>query len=94
MTDLYCIFDDVSSKSKTAKLWIDCLILPDFDEIGQAEREADWALHFDTVQHMIPLFFSTGPTHYAQYALYYIHSMQGMPSSFKTFHERRTHKAP
>ena len=65
--------DAISAKSKTAQLWIDCLIKPVviIMKYIRAEREADWALHLDTVKEIIPLFFAAGHTHYARYALYY-----------------------
>ena len=82
MDDLQAALDDISSKSRTAKLWTDCLIRPMFTILKyiRAEREADWALHLQTVKEMKPLFFAAGHTHYARYGLYYIRSMEGMPS--------------
>ena len=48
-----------------------------------AEHEADWAFHLETVKEMLPLFFDAGHTHYAHYALYYLHSMKEMPSEVR-----------
>lgn len=81
MADLQNALDDVSLNSKTAKLWVDCLIRPMFTILKyiRAERESDCALHFETVKEMIPLFFAAGHHHYARYGSYYIRSMAGMP---------------
>ena len=59
MDELNKELDTISAKSKTAQLWIDYLIKPVFIIMKyiRAEREADWALHLDTVKEMIPLFF-------------------------------------
>ena len=60
---------------------MDSLIKPIFVILKyiRTEREADWPLHLDTVKEMIPLFFASGHTHYARYALYYLRSMEGLP---------------
>ena len=77
MDDLLQELDAISVKSKTSQLWVDCPIKPIFIILKyiRAEREADWALHLDTVKEMIPLFFAAGHTHYARYALYYLRAM-------------------
>ena len=49
----------------------------------RAEREADWALHLDTVKDMVPLFFSAGHVHYARYALYYLRTVEGLPDGIR-----------
>ena len=81
MLDLKKILDEISSKSRTAKLWVDCLIKPVFTILKyiRAEREADWVLHLQTVREMMPLFFAARHTNYACYALYYLCSMEEMP---------------
>ena len=91
--------DAISAKSKTAQLWIDCLIKPLFIILKyiRAEREADWALQLDTVKEMIPLFFAAGHTHYARYALYYLRTMETLPAEvYKHFraHEHTMHHTP
>ena len=79
--DLNRALNEISSKSKTSKLWVDCFIQPVFTILKyiRSEREADWGLHLDTVQEMLPLFFAAGHTNYARYASYYIQSMQAVP---------------
>ena len=81
MADLLQELDAVSARSKTSQLWVDCLIKPVFTMLKyiRAEREADWAL-LDTVKEMMPLFFAAGHIHYARYALYYLRSMERLPS--------------
>ena len=91
--------DAISAKGKTAQLWIDCLIKPVviIMKYIRAEREADWALHLDTVKEMIPLFFVAGHTHYARYALYYLRTTETLPAEvYKHFraHEHTMHHIP
>ena len=52
-------------------------------QIHRAEREADWALHLDTVKDTVPLFFSAGHVHYARYTLYYLRTMEGLPDGVR-----------
>ncbi|PIK51925.1 hypothetical protein BSL78_11180 [Apostichopus japonicus] len=82
MDDLLKELNALSARSKTSQLWVDCLIKPVFTILRyiRAEREADWAVHLDTVNEMIPLFFAAGHTHYARYALYYLRTMERLPS--------------
>ena len=81
MDDLQQVLNDASRKSRTAKLWIDCLIRPGLliMKFIRAERESDWPLHLDAVREMMPLFFAARHTHYARYALYYLGTMENMP---------------
>ena len=63
----------------------------------RAEREADWALHLDTVKETIPLLFAAGHIHYARYALYYLRTMETLPAEvYKHFraHEHTMHHTP
>ncbi|KAG1714330.1 Armadillo repeat-containing protein 4 [Nymphon striatum] len=85
MSGLQQVLDDVASHSRTGRLWVDCLIKPIFTILKyiRAEREADWALHLDTVEEMIPLFFSAGHVHYTRYALYYLRFMQDLPADIQ-----------
>ena len=45
--DLETILGDVARESRTAKVWVDCLIRPVFIMMVyvRAKREADWPLH-------------------------------------------------
>ncbi len=85
MTELQHILHDVSLQSRTAKLWVECLIDPVFIimKYVRAEREADWPLHLATVKEMLPLFFAAGHMNYTRYGLYYLRSMEEMPSNVK-----------
>ena len=77
-----------STQSKTARLWIECLIYPVFIMMTfvRAEREADWPLHLFAVEKMLPYFFSSGHVNYARYGLYYLRSMQRLhPDVLKRF---------
>ena len=82
MLDLQKILDDITSKSRTAKLWVNCFIRSVLTILKyvQTKQGADWALHLTTVRKMIPLFFTAGHMNYARYALYYMHCMEEMPS--------------
>lgn len=75
--ELMSILEDLASKSKTTKLWVDMLIKPVFIMMMfiRAEREADWPLHLEAFRMMLPYFFAAGHVHYARYGLYYLRSM-------------------
>ena len=63
----------------------------------RAQREADWALQLNTAKEMMPLFFAAGYTHYAQYALHYLNTMEHLPAEVhKHFraHEHTMHRTP
>lgn len=68
------------SKSKTSKLWVDCLIKAVFIMMlyVRAEREGDWALHLVTVKAMLPYFLASGHVNYARYGLYYLGSVESL----------------
>ena len=93
MADLQDALDGIAAQSKTSKLWVDCLIRPVFTMLTyiRAEREADWPLHLQTVQQMMPLFFAAGHTNYARYGLYYLRSMQEMPSEVRKHFDNGEH---
>lgn len=75
--------EDLASKSKTTKLWVDMLIKPVFIMMMfiRAEREADWPLHLEALRMMLPYFFAAGHVHYARYGLYYLRSMEALPAN-------------
>ena len=79
--ELEQLLSDISSRSKTSRLWIDCVIRAVFIMMMyiRAEREGDWGLHLVAVKAMIPYFFSAGHFNYARYGLYYLRSMEAMP---------------
>ena len=59
-----------ASKSRTAKHWVENLILPALLMLIfiSAEQEGEWALHLWAVNEMIPYFFAAGHIHYARLA--------------------------
>ena len=65
MDELLHELEAISVKSKTSQLCVDSLIKPIFAILKyiRDEREADWALHLDTVKEITPLFFAAGHTH-------------------------------
>lgn len=72
---------EVSNRSATAKLWVDCFVRPCHIMMTfiRAERESDWPLHLWCVEQMLPYFFASGHVNYARYGLYYLRSMQSLP---------------
>ena len=84
MADLRQYLDSKSSQSKTAKLWIECLIEPVFIMMlfVRPEREAYWTLHLFAVEKMLSYFFASGHIHYARYGLYYLRCMQCLHPRF------------
>ena len=81
MHDLKSILSDISSRSKTSHLWIDCVIKAVFIMMMyiRAEREADWCLHLTAVKEMLPYFFVAGHANYARYGVYFLRTMERMP---------------
>ena len=81
MDDLQHALTGTASQSRTAKLWVNCVIKLVFTimEYVRAEREADWPLHIASVQEMMPLFFAASHFNYARYGLYYLREMEAMP---------------
>ena len=72
--DLTNALKQISSESKTSKLWVDVIIRPVFlmMTFTKAEREGDWLLHLRTFRKMLPYFFAAGHVNYARYGLYYL----------------------
>ena len=81
MDDLQHALNGTASHSRTANLWINCVIKPVFTimKYVRAEREADWPLHLSSVHEMMPLFFAASHFNYARYGLYYLRKMEAMP---------------
>ena len=54
------ILSDISNRSKTSHLWIDCVIKAVFIMMMyiRAERAADWCLQLTEVKKMLPYFFA------------------------------------
>ena len=65
--------DELSSQSRTAKLWIQYLDYVDLVKMFvRAERTGDWSLHLVAISRMINLFASTGHINYAKSARLYL----------------------
>ena len=58
--ELMRALEQVSTESRTAKLWIDNLLKPVFLMMTyvKAEREGDWLLHLATFKKMMPYYFA------------------------------------
>ena len=80
---LMSVLEDLASKSRTTKMWVDALIKPVFVMMlyVRAEREGDWPLHLHAVKLMLPYFFASGHINYARYGLYYLQSMESLPEN-------------
>ncbi len=85
--DLDQFLTDMSSRSNTSKLWVDCFIRPTLIMMTftRAERESDWPLHLWALTQMIPYFFVASHVNYARYGLYYLTSMEALPPEVKCF---------
>lgn len=66
---LMSTLDELSTASRTAKMWVENLIKPVFIMMlfVRAEREGDWPLHLAAVTMMIPYFFASSHANYARY---------------------------
>ena len=81
--DLMSTLEKEATKNRTANVWVENLIkhvLIIFIYV-RAERDAEWPLHFWTMQQMIPYFFAGGHVNYARFGLYYLRSMERLPEN-------------
>ena len=85
MNDLSVYLENLASKSRTAKLWVDCLNKPVLIVVSftMAEREGNWILHLASLRLIIPYFYAAGHVHYARYILHYLLSMEKVPSDLQ-----------
>ena len=69
--------------SRTSAVWIDCLIKPVMIMMYfvRAEREYDFSSHLWAVTEMVNYFFAVNHFNYARYCLYYLRSMESLPSN-------------
>ena len=81
VAELHKFLDAACQRSRTTKLWIDCLVklVLIIMTFVRAEREADWPLHLLAAEKMLPYFFAASHVNYARYGLYYLRSMQRLP---------------
>ena len=72
--DLNTILDEFSKKSNLIKpVFLIMLYV-------RAKREGDWPMHLYAVRKMIPYFFAAGHHNYARYGLYYLRTMERLPT--------------
>ena len=85
MDDLKGVLENLASRSRTTRLWVDCFVKPMLTILKyvRAEREADWPLHVLAVKEMSVLFFAAGHHNYARYGLYYARSIEVMPDTLE-----------
>ena len=71
---------DISNRSDTAKLWVDCYVRPTpmMMIFIRAERRSDWPLHMLAASQIIACFFSPYYVIYARYGLFYLRSMKSL----------------
>ena len=81
--DLVSILEKEATKSRTANIWIENLIIPVVIMMiyVRAEREAEWSLHLWAMQQMIPYFFVAGHVNCARYGLHDLRSMDRLPEN-------------
>ena len=87
------VLEDLASKSRTAKMWVDVFIKPVLImmQYVRAEREGDWPLHLKAVKLMMPYFFASRHVNYARYGLYYLRSMEALPANVLEHFLKGTH---
>ena len=64
--DFINVLVELASKSRTSKMWVDVLIKP---------------VHLQAVKLMMPYFFASRHVNYARYGLYYLRSMEDLPTN-------------
>ena len=75
--------DDLSSKSRTSKLWVEYLKYIELVQLFiPAERTANWDLHIVSVSQMINLVAATGLIHYAKRAKVYVQKMLQLSTDY------------
>ena len=83
MKELEEKLENLSSQSRTAKMWISNVIRPVFIIMlyCRASYESDWLLHMKAVEMMLPYMFAAHKYNYSRYGLYYVQSMTRLPSN-------------
>ena len=79
--DLMENLENRAKKSRTCRLWLDCLIKPMLIMMAfvRAEREADWPLHVLCVKEMMVYLFAAGHSNYARALLVYLRTIERLP---------------
>ena len=91
--DFMNVLENLGSKSRTAKMWVDVFIKPVLIMMVyvRAEREGDWPLHLQAVKLMMPYFFASKHINYARYGLYYLRSMEALPANVLEYFMKGAH---
>ena len=84
--DSMLLLERKASNSRTSKIWIENVIKPVLIMMlfVRAEREADWPLHLWAVKEIIPYVFAAVHVSYARYGLYYLRTMERLPTELVT----------
>lgn len=81
--------NDLSVRSRTAKLWIQYLSYLDIVKCFlAAERTGNWRLHLAATTDMLPLFAACGHHNYAKSARYYVQLMNQLPVTHPWLYEQ------
>ncbi len=90
---LMASFEERRQKSRTCRLWLECLIKPVLLMMAyvRAEREGDWLLHAHCVKAMIPYLFAAGHQNYARSSLVYQRAIENLPRSILAYFLKGEH---
>ena len=85
--------EERAQKSRTYRLWLDCLIKPVLLMMTyiRAEREGDWLLHVYCVKAMMPYFFAAGHQNYARLGLVYLRTIENLPENILPYFLKGKH---
>ena len=85
--------EERAQKSRTCRLWLDCLIKPVLLMMTyiRAEREGDWLLHVYCVKAMMPYFFAAGHQNYARLGLVYLRTIENLPENILPYFLKGKH---
>ena len=75
--------EEKAQRSRTSRLWVDCLIKPVLIMMAyvRAEREGDWLLHVACVKAIMPYFFAGGHHNYSRLGLVYLRTIENLPEN-------------
>ena len=81
--------DDQTMTTRTAMHWLQYLYLVSILQMFiKAERMANWKLHLQTVQDMLPYFAPSGHSLYAKSAYVYLQIMLRLPETYPDAHRK------
>lgn len=86
---LEAVTSQLAAKSRTAKLWLSYLhYISILKQYILAERTSNWQLHLNSTVEMLNLLASTGHTHYAKSARFYVQQMQALEYKHPWLHDK------